>query len=589
MLTRAVRRLTSKHQTHRSEAPAHPYAAVFGAPLRLSFSFAMESHEARRARHLPVFAPVFVALILVALTAAWLFAGRDARGAGRGLGFVSEWLVVPAGSWPLALWSVPLCLLFLLGGLAALSAYDRFHRAKTVASARNSTRLALLSLSLLAALWPFATLNADGAKNLIDATWSDTANQYFSASYGIENARDFTREYSRFQTPPSRLQAHVATHPPGAVLLYFAARRFLESAPPLQDAFGAIAQTLTGETALQLAAHSNEVRRSAARAAAAPEPPDLPQSAVAAALFSASLFALFAAFTVPAIYDLAAGSDARGTPESAPQETRGLTAAAFFALAPNVLLFAWTLDIVLACLASWSLVFLMRRLRGGKVGWLYACGALLALTTFVSFGALALFFALAALLFLDAFSRSRDETAASTRTILWKNAARDFALITLAFFATWIALSLIFPMNVAAIYARAMQVHHAATLTSRSRTAWIWMNVLMFFLFCGWPLVTCVLAASTRARKFFQRDFSPLRDGAFRVGIAMLALMLLLTFSGQVRGEVERLWLFLLPPLCAMAGAFAAEKPRRIYALLALQAAQTLLMASALAPLVRPI
>ena len=535
------------------------------------------------------FAPVFAALILVALTGIWLFAGRDARGLGRAFGVANEWTVVPAGTWPLASWAVPLCLLFLLGGLAALSAYDRFHRAKTVASACNSTRLAMLSLSLLAALWPFATLNADGAKNLIDATWSDTSNQYFSASYQIENARDFAREYSHFQTPPSPVQAHVATHPPGAVLLYFASRRFLENVPPLQDTFGAIAQTLTGETPAQLATHSNQVRRSAARAAAAPAPPDLPPSAVAAALFTTFLFALFAALTVPAIYDLAAESGARGTPESAPQETRGLGAAAFFALAPSVTLFAWTLDIVLACLSAWSLVFLMRRLRGGKVSWLFACGALLGITTFVSFGALALFFALAALLFLDAFFKSRDESHASTRAPLWKNAARDFALITLSFFATWIALSLIFPMNAAAIYARAMQVHHAATLTSRSRAAWIWMNVVMFFLFCGWPLITCVLAASTRTRHFLKRDFPSLSDGTFCVGIAIIALMLLLTFSGQVRGEVERLWLFLLPPLCAMAGAFAAEKPRRIYFLLALQAAQTLLMASALAPLVRPI
>lgn len=534
-------------------------------------------------------APAFLALLLVALTGVWLFAERDKNGIGRVLGMSDEWTIAPNGNWPLASWAVPLCLLFLLGGMAALSAYDRFHRAKTVASARNSTRLAMLSLSLLAALWPFATLNADGAKNLIDAMWSDTPNQYFGTAYEIDNARDFTREYSRFQTPPSRVQAHVATHPPGAVLFYFAARRFLENAAPLQGAFAAIAQVLTGETTAQFAAHSNEVRRSAARAAAATAPPDLPQSAVAAALFTAFLGALFAAFTVPAIYVLAAGSGARGTPESALAETRGLTAAAFFALAPSVLLFAWTLDMMLACLAAWSLVFLMRRLRGGSFRWLLACGALLGLTTFISFGALALFFALIVLIALDAFSKSRTATVASTRKASWKNAARDFALITSAFFAMWVVLSLLFPMDAVAIYGRAMQVHHAATLATRTRFPWIWLNVVMFFLFCGWPLIACALAASTRARKFFSRDFSTLSGDAFRVGIAALALMLLLTFSGQVRGEVERLWLFLLPPLCALAGAYAAEKPRRIYFFLALQAAQTLLMASALAPLVRPI
>jgi hypothetical protein len=69
--------------------------------------------------------------------------------------------------------------------------------------------------------------------------------------------------------------------------------------------------------------------------------------------------------------------------------------------------------------------------------------------------------------------------------------------------------------------------------------------------------------------------------------------MLLLSLSGNVRGEVERLWLFLLPPFAAWAGLCLHKYGRKRPYLwsggfIALQAAQTLIMAATLAPLVRP-
>jgi hypothetical protein len=65
-----------------------------------------------------------------------------------------------------------------------------------------------------------------------------------------------------------------------------------------------------------------------------------------------------------------------------------------------------------------------------------------------------------------------------------------------------------------------------------------------------------------------------------------LVVLLLLSVSGNVRGEVERLWLFLLAPLCVL-GALRLNW-RQAGPLLILQAVQTILMAATLAPLVRP-
>ncbi len=79
-----------------------------------------------------------------------------------------------------------------------------------------------------------------------------------------------------------------------------------------------------------------------------------------------------------------------------------------------------------------------------------------------------------------------------------------------------------------------------------------------------------------------------------QIGIATFLVMLLLTLSGGARGEVERLWFFLIAPLAVLASQHLIEKSlsrRTIYLLSALLAAgcvQTILMATALGPLVRP-
>jgi hypothetical protein len=74
------------------------------------------------------------------------------------------------------------------------------------------------------------------------------------------------------------------------------------------------------------------------------------------------------------------------------------------------------------------------------------------------------------------------------------------------------------------------------------------------------------------------------------LGVAALLLCVLLSLSGNVRGETERLWLFIAPPLCVWAANeySIATSARLLIALLGLQVAQTLLMAGTLAPLIRP-
>jgi hypothetical protein len=563
---------------------------------------------------------VAVLLLLCAATWLWLYGPRRLPGVGAPLGYAQQWAIPPNTTlWPASAWLLPLGVLVLFGGAAALSAYDRFCRAKNRREQKTSVVLCVSLLSLLALVWPWALLGPGGTQNLINATWSDTANQYFSTAYAVEDMRQFTSGYAqRWQQPPSRLQAHVATHPPGAVLLYYGARRIFNAVPALQNTFTSLAESLTGYGAAELASSGNQVRRAAARSAGASSQFDLPGAAVGGALWSAFLLSLCVAATVPAVYWLARGAVVDDIASVTLQEGRALLAAALFALAPTVNVFAFSLDSLIACFAAWALACLAFRLNGGSPAWSIAAGVILAFTSFISFGTLAVW---GIVVLAAVWHYGAQKTVTSTRS--WLRPApgtergamprplADLGSCVLGFMLGWALLLVLFPMQIGLIFRQAMAVHHEATIAARTYGVWVWLNLLMFAMFCSWPVVVgCILAVLRRLRECRLRAWrtgSPegmrnpeeeVEGGimwdrtALAVGVAALCTLLLLTVSGNVRGEVERLWLFALAPLCVLAaGALGRETVSLRFAalLVGLQAVQTLALAGALAPLVRPL
>lgn len=637
---------------------------------------------------------VVAAGAMVVFTAFWLLAAR--WGIGR-----DDWFITPRRVWwSWGVWLLPFAILALFGGLALVSAYDRFRRAKSRGEQKTSVRLCVFALMLFALCWPWAALGptaggASGASNLIAATWSDVANGYFSNAYRIEDARSFSRDYvPQQQTNYAQTQAHVATHPPGATLFYFAARRAFEASPLLQTVFSSVHRNMTGVSVPESAAFARNVV-----AIGTGTRPDLPDSAAPCALWCAFLLSLATTFSVPAAYLLGAGNDrqndatravpsvtnANATNANLPSkietsiatssgastnrmandwdqsEARGLAAASLFALAPSVGLFAFTLDALIGCLAAWTLVLVAQRLGGGAAWQMVAAGALLAFNSFFSFGALATGAVIVAALALRFAMRLREKSTSaendldahlpdkkmpdeSTRlskpkvqaTQTRRLAGRlffDLAWCALGFCALWLLLCLLLPMQPLAIFARAMQAHHEAT-GNRNRWGWAGINLGMFALFAGWPVAIACSAVAVRSWKPRLRP-RPMRGAsvaadASRVskttretaiaapsdagktarimGAAMLLTLVWLTLSGNVRGEVERLWMFALAPLCALAAqigtprddvseadADAAGTFKRgaheylvLVALLILQIVQNVLMTGALAPLVRP-
>ncbi|MDF2439432.1 MAG: hypothetical protein JWN98_416, partial [Abditibacteriota bacterium] len=239
-------------------------------------------------------------------------------------------------------------------------------------------------------------------------------------------------------------------------------------------------------------------------------------------------------------------------------------------------------------------------------------GVVWGLTCWISFGALA------AGLLVAVWALFR-------RGLQWRSVLRDILYLSAGFGAVWLLLLALFPMQPITVFRQAMAAHHFATLESRRSSAWLWLNFFQFWLFCGWPLLT--LCAWRALSSFWLRSKPPLADSVAAVSAhkampecsaglfwATVITLTAITLGGSVRGETERLWMLFIAPLCVFAshalvassgGAPHAEVSAptgkltgraRVLApvlcgaaLLFLQALQTLMMAAALAPLVRPI
>ena len=98
-----------------------------------------------------------------------------------------------------------------------------------------------------------------------------------------------------------------------------------------------------------------------------------------------------------------------------------------------------------------------------------------------------------------------------------------------------------------------MVQHRAIAVASRSYSTWLLWNPYDLLLLLG-PAVLVLAAAALRP---------PAGDGrpAFRaLAWGWWALFAVLLLSGSVRGEVGRIWLFLMPFACVLAAGAAIER-----------------------------
>ena len=396
--------------------------------------------------------------------------------------------------------------------------------------------ISLAALVLIVFAFQIALLNAVGIPWVAPGVYviSPNITTYFSVSLGVQSPADWIARYPELL---SALPHHAATHPPGLVLFFWLVRKVAAVAPldgpsPILDVLVALADRL----GMSLTAAD-----------------------AVAAIVSAALIALIGALGLVPLYLLT---------RSLTDERTAICATCLAGSMPGLLLLGASPDLIVMTLAIAALCRGYSGYRGSAVSGLLA-GVVVAAGIFLSL-AFALVVVWTALWVAVGIARSPDRPAAVRRAV------RTALLPVVSFGVVYLALYFIWGYRPIATTVQALSAHRGITTVEAARTYWKWvlMNPVECAVFAGIPLVAAAfwfLPHLRRAQNARLVSFL----------IAWLVLCALGNLSGAVRGEVGRIWLFLLWPPAVAAGAFVASRKdagQTAGLLVLLQVAQAILM-----------
>lgn len=467
----------------------------------------------------------------------WLLPAAAAATAGFGFALALGWEPGVPGEWVWRAGAVRTNLLPSIAGVLALTALTAaLCRPGRWESLRPAARAGWLgALVLVVFVFQLALLNASGlpwiAQGAVIA--SPVATTYFGVSLGVEDPAQWLARYPDLMRA---LPHHAPTHPPGFVLFFVLIRRICASLSPQGDWLSGVAEQyrLFGM--------------------------DLTPADALAAIVSAGAVALIGALSLPALYALAARQGGARL---------ALCSACMAAAMPGLLLLGASSDLIVMTLAVVALWLGYGAWRSGSLVGAGLAGLTVALGLFVSL-AFGLVAAIAAAWVIFGAARVGDRAAAVGR------AAKHAAAAGLAFGAFYLVLYLVWDYRPIAVAREALAAHREVTTVSFARAYWKWvlMNPLECAIFVGLPLTISALW-SWRSVRWSQLP----RLGSLL--IAWLVVMAVLDLSGIVRGEVGRIWLFLLWPAALAAGAYLSRRSdaaRLVPLLVLFQAAQAVAM-----------
>jgi hypothetical protein len=308
------------------------------------------------------------------------------------------------------------------------------------------------------------------------------------------------------------------THPPGLQVLFWSAGSFLEKVPFLADWIGpGLRRYLCNDPAAS--------------------PIFFYPNAVLGAASLQILMPLWGALSIVPFYGLARLLFKRET------AVRGVV---LIILAPAMVLFAAHWAHFYTLLALCALYFLYLGLLRGRWWPVLAAGVLVSSASFLSFSNLAL----VALLGITIAVYWAGAALSGGRPFreYFRGNLRPFMAHLAAFAAgvlsVWIVYYLVYGVSFLAVYRQGLLSH---TKITGYRTYWIWLgyNLFDFFLFLGIPtfLALIVLVYRQFSRQAISARFAPQMIPFYSFAITLLALNL----SGVSKGEVGRLWMFLMP------------------------------------------
>jgi hypothetical protein len=433
-------------------------------------------------------------------------------------------------------------------------------------SPRRSLRTAAYGLGVLATLLAQTCLQIlppephNLAKWPVVLYYPMTSGYYTAAQKELrkQSVREFLRTYPQFlQSQPDPF--HLATHPPGLMLLHHGAWLVCRTSPALTRAL--------------LATEPAPIRTGYRMVRPALPPEDRASLTLAAYLALATIAVTFVPILLLA--------RRLASPDAA------WTASAFWWFVPAAALFCPKSDVFYPCFTAVSAYLALQALSAAsglsRAAWSIALGGILWLGACFS---VALFVVACMILVFYLLSLAQD---ASRRTFASHSGLWALATFTLLVVASWLVGSCDLPSIWYLCFQRHAEFYERIP---RSYMAWLLLNPVEFSLAMGFPLsmsaafgvLRSFRAVGGKAPKGRAPALSaPRSHRAAALIVAFAVTWMLLNVSGKNRAEVARLWLFwasMLPPAAALGGE-SVLGIRRLRLYLVLQALAAVLLVNA--------
>jgi len=386
-------------------------------------------------------------------------------------------------------------------------------------SSRWQRRVLLLALVLAVPLIQASLLaigDRDILRPLFYRTVSAGASGVFSVGSTIEDAADFLR---RYPTLMPTFPVHPQRYPPGLPLLFYLARRILETFPSLND--------LLGFRLRLYQCHDLTLMR-------------LSNATISTAIIQMAL-PLLSGFTLLPLYGLARQAYGQRT---------AAWAVALYPLVPSFALWSARWEQFYPFLASLSWYLLYLGLTRTRRSALLAAGLTLSLASLLNFGNLALLLPMA--LFALFWLRTQPSVTSNLQSLI-----SNLLAFLVGLTSPWLIYQFAFGTGFLDIWRVSMSYHLGL---DRGYWTWLGYHLYDFFVFLGLPLALLFLIALVKATRDLlqpitcrsplaaRRRYSRHPQSAIDTLTLSFALgLLLLDLSGTSRGEVARVWLFLTP------------------------------------------
>jgi hypothetical protein len=394
-------------------------------------------------------------------------------------------------------------------------------------SPEQSNRLPLLALMLAHVLLQLAIIYADRPDvfaELVDRTISQQSGGFFMPAAEVGDMDELLAEYAAAM--PTFDSEHARTHPPGLLLANWGTIRLMEKPPDVSEWLAAKAWP---QRCIDLWLLNR--------------PP-----AVAAALGIWALLPLLAgAITVGLAYLLARAW--------LPAEAARLAALLAAAL-PALLLFAPKVIQLYGALALLVLWLLSRGIQTERLRWFYLSGLALSLATFLSLNNAPLLLPVTTMTIAATWTQ-RPWRQQWGRWLGW-GVTFGAGLVTV-----WLLAWMQWGTEPLPIIRTALEQHYQLVTLRRRYNWWLLWNLVDVLVFAGVPLLAGYALAMRKSIRQPATALAGLAGG-------VLLLLFVLNISGSTRGEVGRLWLFLMLPMAVVAawGMSSTLKSKRSWLLL---------------------